>query len=77
MTSVTWRRLVGELGLAGLVVPERLGGAGATVAEVAVVLQELGRMLLPVPYLSTVVVTLLLGQADATSCDRRLRPRAR
>jgi alkylation response protein AidB-like acyl-CoA dehydrogenase len=51
-----WRRLAGTMGLAGLLVPEDRGGAGATHREAAVVLEELGRAVAPVPYLSSAVV---------------------
>jgi len=33
-----WTRLAGEIGAAGLAIPERYGGAGAGLAEVQVVL---------------------------------------
>ena len=39
-----WRTLTVELGLAGLLVPEEFGGAGATAREAAVVLEELGQI---------------------------------
>ncbi|MFI2706402.1 acyl-CoA dehydrogenase family protein, partial [Nocardioides sp. CER28] len=38
-----WRGLATELGLAGLLVPEEYGGAGAGSRDAAVVLEELGR----------------------------------
>ena len=44
------------MGLAGLAVPEELGGAGASLREAAVVLEELGRAVAPVPYLTSAVV---------------------
>ncbi|NBE52552.1 acyl-CoA dehydrogenase family protein [Streptomyces boluensis] len=58
-----WKTLAAEMGLAGLLVPEKLGGQGATHREAAVVLEELGRAVAPVPYLSSAVVAteLLLG----------------
>ncbi len=58
-----WRALAVDLGLAGLIVPEKLGGAGAGAREAAVVLEELGRAVAPVPFLGSAVVatTLLLG----------------
>jgi alkylation response protein AidB-like acyl-CoA dehydrogenase len=40
--EVQWRQVV-DAGWAGLEVPERLGGAGASFAETAIVLEELGR----------------------------------
>ena len=54
------------MGLAGLLVPEAQGGQGATHREVAVVLEELGRAVAPVPYLtSAVVATEALLACDA------------
>ncbi|MFI5965675.1 acyl-CoA dehydrogenase family protein [Streptomyces asoensis] len=51
-----WKALSDGMGLAGLLVPERLGGQGASHREVAVVLEELGRAVAPVPYLTSAVV---------------------
>jgi alkylation response protein AidB-like acyl-CoA dehydrogenase len=51
-----WKVLAGGMGLAGLLVPEERGGQGATHREVAVVLEELGRSVAPVPYLTSAVV---------------------
>jgi len=61
-----WRRLGGDMGLAGLGIPENLGGAGGGLAELVVVAEELGRSLLPVPFLSS---TVLAGQVLAR-CPR-------
>ncbi|MEV1068959.1 acyl-CoA dehydrogenase family protein [Streptomyces sp. NPDC050263] len=51
-----WKALSDGMGLAGLLVPEAQGGQGATHREVAVVLEELGRAVAPVPYLTSAVV---------------------
>ncbi|MEY9844153.1 acyl-CoA dehydrogenase family protein [Streptacidiphilus sp. MAP5-3] len=60
-----WRALAGELGLAGLLVAEEHGGAGASALEAAVVLEELGRGAAPVPFLtSAVIATLVLRDSD-------------
>lgn len=60
-----WKRLTQEIGVAGLAVPEERGGAGASWREVAVVAEELGRAVAPVPFLGTAVATaLLLGSAE-------------
>ncbi|WP_164836207.1 acyl-CoA dehydrogenase family protein [Actinacidiphila soli] len=58
-----WRTLAQELGLAGLLVPEKAGGQGASAREVAVVLEELGAAVAPVPFLGSAVLatTALLG----------------
>jgi alkylation response protein AidB-like acyl-CoA dehydrogenase len=60
-----WRTLAAEMGLAGLLVPQRYGGSGAGAREAAVVLEELGRFVAPVPYLtSAVIATAALLAAD-------------
>ncbi|MFS4092309.1 acyl-CoA dehydrogenase family protein [Streptomyces sp. AF1A] len=51
-----WKLLADGMGLAGLLVPEEQGGQGASHREVAVVLEELGRAVAPVPYLTSAVV---------------------
>ncbi|WP_338899578.1 acyl-CoA dehydrogenase family protein [Streptomyces sp. TG1A-60] len=61
-----WKLLADGMGLAGLLVPEELGGQGATHREAAVVLEELGRAVAPVPFLTSAVVAteaLLAGEA--------------
>jgi alkylation response protein AidB-like acyl-CoA dehydrogenase len=61
-----WQRLVGEMELTGLAIPLQQGGSGASFVEVGVALEELGRTLLPVPYLGTVVAASILS-ADGTA----------
>src|SRR5262249_31091211 len=51
-----WKALAQSMGLAGLLVPESMGGQGASHREAAVVLEELGRAVAPVPYLTSAVV---------------------
>ncbi|RGA05493.1 acyl-CoA dehydrogenase [Microbispora triticiradicis] len=51
-----WKTLAREIGVAGLLVPEELGGAGASAREAAVVLEELGRAVAPVPFLASAVL---------------------
>jgi acyl-CoA dehydrogenase len=60
-----WKEMA-ELGWIGIPFPESVGGAGLGFAELAVVLEELGRSLAPEPFLSTV---LLAGQALLLSGD--------
>jgi alkylation response protein AidB-like acyl-CoA dehydrogenase len=69
-----WRRLCGEIGAAGLAIPERYGGAGAGPAETGVVMEELGRELAPSPMLGSAVLAAqaLLGTGDDTACARLL-----
>ena len=65
--SGVWRTLSAELGVAGLLVPESLGGAGASAREAAVVMEEIGRAVAPVPFLSSgVLATVALLRAGDT-----------
>jgi alkylation response protein AidB-like acyl-CoA dehydrogenase len=51
-----WRSLAADLGCAGLLIGEDAGGAGASYREAAVVAEETGRAVAPVPYLGSAVV---------------------
>jgi alkylation response protein AidB-like acyl-CoA dehydrogenase len=65
--SGVWQTLAAELGVAGLLVPESLGGAGAGAREAAVVMEEIGRAVAPVPFLSSAVLaTVALLRAGDT-----------
>lgn len=65
--SSVWRTLAVELGVAGLLIPESLGGAGASAREAAVVMEEVGRAVAPVPFLSSAVLaTVALSRAGDT-----------
>jgi alkylation response protein AidB-like acyl-CoA dehydrogenase len=72
-----WQVLAAEVGCAGLLIPESHGGAGASYREAAVVAEETGRAVAPVPFLGSAVVAtaaalsagdeeLLSGLAGAT-----------
>lgn len=67
VTAPLWSAFV-ELGLPGLLVPESLGGAGASAVEAAAVLEELGRAAAPSPYLTSSVVatTVLMALRDSS-----------
>lgn len=68
-----WESLAAGIGAAGLLVPEKLGGQGASHREAAVVLEELGRSVAPAPYLTSAVVAteilLALGAQDGPVGD--------
>jgi alkylation response protein AidB-like acyl-CoA dehydrogenase len=49
-----WKRMA-ELGWLGLAFPEAYGGAGLSMVELGIVLEELGRSLAPVPFLPTLL----------------------
>ncbi|WP_315778242.1 MULTISPECIES: acyl-CoA dehydrogenase family protein [unclassified Bradyrhizobium] len=46
-----------EMGLAGLLVPEEHGGSGLGAVEAGVVMEEIGRTLMPSPFLATAVLS--------------------
>jgi alkylation response protein AidB-like acyl-CoA dehydrogenase len=58
-----WHTLAADVGAAALLIPEEHGGHGSTAREAAVVLEELGRHVAPVPFLGSAVLatTALLG----------------
>ena len=68
-TLELWQKLAAQ-GWLGLTFPEELGGAGLGYVELAVLLEEMGRSLMPGPFFSTVVVA---GPAimDAGSPEQR------
>ena len=59
-----WATLCEQIGVAALAIPEEHGGAGFTLAETYVVLEELGRALTPSPLLASVVASAALLAAD-------------
>jgi alkylation response protein AidB-like acyl-CoA dehydrogenase len=59
-----WKLLCEQVGAVALVVPEELGGAGGELADAAVVLEELGKALVPTPLLGTTLAELALLAAD-------------
>ncbi len=62
-----WKQM-GELGLNGLLIPESYGGGGLTTLEGALVYEELGRAMAPVPHFVSCVVSakvLLEAGSDA------------
>ncbi|WP_282692506.1 acyl-CoA dehydrogenase family protein [Streptomyces sp. CC208A] len=72
--EAAWRPLTGQIGAAGLAVPEEYGGAGRGAVEVHVVMEELGRELSPVPYLGSAVLAVraLLASGDPAACAELL-----
>ncbi len=72
--GVLWRSAA-ELGWTALAVPEEHGGIGAGIAEIAVLQEELGRCLAPVPFLSTVLVSRALSLWPHTGSLGRWLPR--
>jgi alkylation response protein AidB-like acyl-CoA dehydrogenase len=66
-TDAFWRK-VAEQGWTGLLVPEQFEGAGLTFVDMVVVLEEMGRAVVPGPFFSTAIlgaVALAEGGSDA------------
>src|SRR5712672_3032158 len=62
-----WRAFA-EMGFSGLLVPENFGGSGLGCVEAGVVMEEIGRTLMPSPFLATAVLAasvLTRGGSDA------------
>jgi alkylation response protein AidB-like acyl-CoA dehydrogenase len=72
-----WRRAAEEIGLTGMLAPASVGGSAADLLTVGVVFEELGRVLVRAPFLSTIglATPALLPSmgpngADADGADR-------
>ncbi len=51
-----WRAVAAEIGVAGLLIPEPLGGAGASYRELAAAAEQFGAAVAPIPYLGSAAV---------------------
>ena len=76
VTDDLWRQLA-EMGWTGVLVPERRGGSGLGLLDVTVLAEEMGRLPLPGPWLSSSVAATLvatrLGDVDVLSAAGRRR----
>jgi alkylation response protein AidB-like acyl-CoA dehydrogenase len=71
-----WAALAGDIGLQGLALPEEHGGSGATLVDLAVVADEMGRVLYGGPFLSTVALAApALLAADDPAAAAEYLPR--
>jgi alkylation response protein AidB-like acyl-CoA dehydrogenase len=69
-----WRLVAGELGLVGIVVSETNGGTGGSFVDAAVVIEEAGRALFPVPLLTGLVAAAAIDRGDAGVAAELLPP---
>jgi len=69
-----WKVLCAQVGVAALAVPEEYGGAGYSLFETHVALEELGAALTPSPLLGSGVLTaaVLLRSGDRATCAELL-----
>jgi 3-oxochol-4-en-24-oyl-CoA dehydrogenase len=68
-----WKEIAG-LGWLGLHVPEEHGGEGAGLPELAVVLEELGRVVAPGPFLPSVLASAILVEVGPPDLQAALLP---
>jgi len=70
-----WHAVAAELGCAGLLIPERVGGAGASYTEAATAAEALAGFVAAVPFLGSAVVAtaalLSTGSGDAATAAER------
>src|ERR1700761_500986 len=69
-----WRKLNQELGLTAIHIPEAYGGGGFGQADLAIVLEEMGRGLLCAPFLSTALAANAILNAGTEEQKRALLP---
>jgi alkylation response protein AidB-like acyl-CoA dehydrogenase len=72
--ETVWSLLTSQLGVQSMAIPAEYGGDGFGFRELRVVLEEMGRALLPSPFFSTVVLasSALLAAEDAAACKTYL-----
>ena len=61
--AALWKQMAAELGLQGIHLPESVGGQGFGFLELGIVLEEMGRALLPSPFFASSVLA-----AEAIRC---------
>jgi alkylation response protein AidB-like acyl-CoA dehydrogenase len=71
-----WRQLAEEVGVTGLIIPEKYDGAGFGYVELCVVAEEMGRALLCAPFLSSsVMATNAILQCTGEQVQADLLPK--
>jgi len=68
-----WKKMA-ELGWFGLTLPETYGGQGMPLTYLAVILEEAGRAIAPVPFHSTMVPALTIAQHGTEEQRREILP---
>jgi alkylation response protein AidB-like acyl-CoA dehydrogenase len=64
-----WRSFA-EMGFSGLLVPDEFGGSGLGCVEAGVVMEEIGRTLMPSPFLSTAVLAASALQRGGSAAQK-------
>jgi alkylation response protein AidB-like acyl-CoA dehydrogenase len=70
-----WQKMA-ELGWMGLVLPETYGGSGLSFVDLTILMEEMGRVLLPAPFFSSVALgTVTLLEAGSEEQRQHMLPR--
>jgi len=69
-----WKKMA-ELGWMGLIVPEEYEGIGYTFQDLAVLLEEIGRNILPGPFVATITSTFPILEAGTEEQKKGLLPK--
>lgn len=68
-----WKKLA-DLGWLGLMIPEEYGGSGATLLDLLVILEEAGRVLLPVPLIPNTAGALAVVLGGSRELKGKILP---
>lgn len=68
-----WKELA-QLGWVGLVLPEAVGGAGLGWLHLEIVMEEMGRRLVPGPFLGSLLAGVAIANAGSDAQQERLLP---
>ena len=68
-----WQQMA-DLGWLGLAIPEQYGGQGLPLTYLGLVMEELGRVLAPVPFHSTMTAALTVAESGTEAQKRELLP---
>jgi alkylation response protein AidB-like acyl-CoA dehydrogenase len=69
-----WRTVAADVGVAGLLIPEALGGAGASYRELAAAAEHFGATVAPIPYLGSAAVATAVLLSAARSAAQATPP---
>ena len=69
-----WQKMA-DLGWLGMSLPEHYGGQGLPLTYLGMILEEVGRVIAPVPFLSTVVPALTIAQKGTEDQRQQILPR--
>jgi alkylation response protein AidB-like acyl-CoA dehydrogenase len=69
-----WKKMA-ELGWTGLILPAEFGGAGLTYVDLVLVMEEMGRVLLPSPFIWTMMVAEAISRGGSAAQKKNLLPK--